>query len=65
MNAFHISECFLRGQESAGIVTTTGRPGDKFITKKAMGLVNSSFSEQDIKDLQGNLGIGKKLLMDD
>ncbi|XP_005105200.1 amidophosphoribosyltransferase isoform X2 [Aplysia californica] len=47
-----------RGQESAGIVTTSGDAGDKFITKKAMGLVNSSFTEDDIRQLKGNLGIG-------
>lgn len=47
-----------RGQESAGIVTTNGGPNDQFVTRKAMGLVNSGFSRDDIATLQGNLGIG-------
>lgn len=47
-----------RGQESAGIVTTLGGPKDKFITKKGMGLVNSAFTEDDISQLKGNLGVG-------
>ncbi|GFN81613.1 Amidophosphoribosyltransferase [Plakobranchus ocellatus] len=47
-----------RGQESAGIVTTNGGPNDPFVTRKAMGLVNSAFSKDDIATLQGNLGIG-------
>jgi len=47
-----------RGQESAGITTTLGGDKDKFLTKKAMGLVNASFSQLDIQQLKGNLGIG-------
>ena len=52
-----------RGQESAGIVTTNGGPNDHFVTRKAMGLVNSSFSKDDIATLQGNLGIGMLLFL--
>ncbi|CAG5135409.1 unnamed protein product [Candidula unifasciata] len=47
-----------RGQESAGMVTTKGGPEDVFITRKAMGLVNAAFSEDDIANLKGTLGIG-------
>ncbi|BFZ14466.1 hypothetical protein BsWGS_17505 [Bradybaena similaris] len=47
-----------RGQESAGITTTNGGPNDDFITRKGMGLVNQAFSDEDITNLKGNLGIG-------
>ncbi|KAK7489850.1 hypothetical protein BaRGS_00018872 [Batillaria attramentaria] len=47
-----------RGQESAGIVTSSGDKNGKFVTKKAMGLVNNSFTDDDLKRLKGNLGIG-------
>ncbi|KAI8799193.1 amidophosphoribosyltransferase [Biomphalaria glabrata] len=47
-----------RGQESAGIVTSMGGPNDTFVTRKAMGLVNGAFSDDDIVILKGNLGIG-------
>nr|KAG5701805.1 hypothetical protein BaRGS_000795 [Batillaria attramentaria] len=46
------------GQESAGIVTSSGDKNGKFVTKKAMGLVNNSFTDDDLKRLKGNLGIG-------
>lgn len=46
-----------RGQESAGIVTSTGDNRQRFSSKKYMGLVNS-FTEEDLKKLRGNLGIG-------
>ena len=52
--------CFIvRGQESAGIVTSTGEPQAKFASKKCMGLVNSAFNNEDLKRLSGSLGIGK------
>lgn len=47
-----------RGQESAGIVTAKGEPNSKFVVRKAMGLVNESFSQDDMKKLRGNIGIG-------
>lgn len=47
-----------RGQESAGIVTTMGGLNDPFVTRKAMGLVNGAFTDEDIINLKGNLGIG-------
>ncbi|XP_050416470.1 amidophosphoribosyltransferase [Patella vulgata] len=46
-----------RGQESAGIVTTTGEEG-RFITKKGMGLVEQIFKNEDMIRLKGNMGIG-------
>ena len=50
--------CIARGQESAGIVTSTGEPQAKFASKKCMGLVNSAFNNEDLKRLSGSLGIG-------
>ncbi|KAH3842001.1 amidophosphoribosyltransferase-like [Dreissena polymorpha] len=47
-----------RGQESAGIVTSQGQKGSKFVQKKGGGLISSIFSEEDISKLKGNLGIG-------
>jgi len=46
-----------RGQESAGIVTSKGDQGD-FNYHKGMGLVSNVFSEEIMRKLQGNLGIG-------
>ncbi|GAB1609570.1 amidophosphoribosyltransferase-like [Argonauta hians] len=46
-----------RGQESAGIVTSTGDETN-FTQKKGMGLVSHIFSEEDLSQLRGNLGIG-------
>ena len=48
-----------RGQESAGIVTSTGEANAKFCSKKCMGLVNSAFNNEDLKKLSGTLGIGE------
>ncbi|XP_059169351.1 amidophosphoribosyltransferase-like isoform X2 [Physella acuta] len=45
-----------RGQESVGIVTAG--QSDRFCVRKAMGLVNSAFSDEDIASLKGDLGIG-------
>ncbi|KAL8558451.1 hypothetical protein ACOMHN_052269 [Nucella lapillus] len=47
-----------RGQESAGIVTSTGDPNSRFSVKKHMGLVNNSFTDDDLSKLKGTLGIG-------
>ena len=48
-----------RGQESAGIsVSNTLNIQSHFITKKGMGLVNEVFNSEEIKQMQGNIGIG-------
>lgn len=48
-----------RGQESAGIaVRKTDGPRDIIDRKKGMGLVTEVFSEEDFKDLSGNMGVG-------
>ncbi|TRY57113.1 hypothetical protein DNTS_023987, partial [Danionella cerebrum] len=48
-----------RGQESAGIVTSTGTNPPTFSTLKGMGLVNTAFKPEDLLKLRnGNLGIG-------
>jgi amidophosphoribosyltransferase len=44
-----------RGQESAGISTWDG---STFYKYKGMGLVSEVFSEQDLRDLKGCVGIG-------
>jgi len=44
-----------RGQESAGISTWDG---STFYKYKGMGLVSEVFSEQDLRDLKGYVGIG-------
>jgi amidophosphoribosyltransferase len=44
-----------RGQESAGISTWDG---SSFYKYKGMGLVSEVFSEQTLKELKGNVGIG-------
>nr|XP_003221628.2 PREDICTED: amidophosphoribosyltransferase [Anolis carolinensis] len=49
----------LRGQESAGIVTSDGESAHSFKMHKGMGLVNHVFSEDSLKKLYvSNLGIG-------
>ncbi|ESO93818.1 hypothetical protein LOTGIDRAFT_228583 [Lottia gigantea] len=45
-----------RGQESAGIITTTGEEG-QFKQKKGMGLVEQIFRNEDMIKLNGNMGI--------
>lgn len=47
-----------RGQESGGIVTSSGLKGARFNLKKGSGYINSIFSEEDLVKLKGNLGIG-------
>uniref|UniRef100_A0A8C1KKI5 Amidophosphoribosyltransferase n=1 Tax=Cyprinus carpio TaxID=7962 RepID=A0A8C1KKI5_CYPCA len=48
-----------RGQESAGIVTSTGTNPPIYTTLKGMGLVNTAFKAEDLLKLRnGNLGIG-------
>lgn len=44
-----------RGQESAGISTWDG---SSFYKYKGMGLVSEVFSEQNLRDLKGHVGIG-------
>ena len=48
--------CHCRGQESAGIVTSVGN--GKFCAEKGMGLVNTAFTEDNIRKLRGRIGIG-------
>lgn len=45
-----------RGQESAGIVTSTGT--NHFHVQKGMGLVRNTFNNDNIKKLIGHIGIG-------
>jgi amidophosphoribosyltransferase len=46
-----------RGQESAGIVTTTG-PGQTFSQHKDMGLVSQVFGQEELQRLKGTRAIG-------
>ncbi|MFQ6037914.1 MAG: amidophosphoribosyltransferase [Candidatus Aminicenantales bacterium] len=43
-----------RGQDSAGIITYDGR----FHTKKGNGLVRDIFTQENLKRLKGNIGVG-------
>ncbi|KAI9587262.1 amidophosphoribosyltransferase [Glossina fuscipes] len=47
-----------RGQESAGIVTSTGKTSKNFSVHKGMGMINNLFNDDTMKKLKGNLGIG-------
>lgn len=47
-----------RGQESAGIVTSEGNDSKNFNIHKGMGMINNVFTDESIKKLKGNLGIG-------
>ena len=47
---------YFRGQESAGLITSHG--GSKFRKHKGMGLVGAIFTDEILKYLHGNLGIG-------
>lgn len=47
-----------RGQESAGIVTSEGISAKHFNIHKGMGMINNIFTDDSIKKLKGNLGIG-------
>lgn len=47
-----------RGQESAGIVTSEGNDSKNFNIHKGMGMINNIFTDENIKHLKGNLGIG-------
>lgn len=47
-----------RGQESAGIVTSEGPGAKNFNIHKGMGMINNIFTDESIKKLKGNLGIG-------
>src|SRR5450759_3974515 len=45
-----------RGQESAGIATSSG--GDRFAVRTGMGLVSQVFDEEDLAFLRGHIAIG-------
>lgn len=47
-----------RGQESAGIVTSEGVCSKFFHVHKGMGMINNIFNDENMKKLNGNLGIG-------
>lgn len=47
-----------RGQESAGIVTSEGNCTKNFNVHKGMGMISNIFSDDSMKKLTGNLGIG-------
>lgn len=47
-----------RGQESAGIVTSEGKCTKNFNVHKGMGMINNIFTDDSMKKLKGNLGIG-------
>ncbi|XP_065217586.1 amidophosphoribosyltransferase-like [Planococcus citri] len=47
-----------RGQESAGIVTSSGHDVDQSNVKKGMGLISNIFNDDTMNLLKGNLGIG-------
>lgn len=47
-----------RGQESAGIVTSEGKCSKNFNVHKGMGMINNIFTDESVKKLKGNLGIG-------
>ncbi|KAL7303561.1 hypothetical protein TKK_0003720 [Trichogramma kaykai] len=47
-----------RGQESAGIVTSEGVCAKSFNVHKGMGMINQIFTDDSIRKLKGNLGIG-------
>ncbi|XP_037945867.1 amidophosphoribosyltransferase [Teleopsis dalmanni] len=47
-----------RGQESAGIVTSEGKSSRNFNVHKGMGMISNVFSDDSMKKLKGNLGIG-------
>ncbi len=48
-----------RGQESAGIaVSETNGPKGKVTSRKDMGLVNEVFSQDDLENMKGDLGVG-------
>src|SRR5437763_1803018 len=46
-----------RGQESAGIVTSSG-PGSPFLVHKDMGLVSQVFRPHDLERIKGTRAIG-------
>ncbi|XP_066998656.1 amidophosphoribosyltransferase isoform X2 [Anabrus simplex] len=47
-----------RGQESAGIVTSEGYCAKGFHVHKGMGMIGNIFTDDSMKKLKGNLGIG-------
>ena len=50
---------YFRGQESAGIVTSSGSDAYSFKQYKGMGLVSQVFKDDILASLKGNLGIGR------
>jgi len=50
---YHCLFFFLRGQESAGIVTSEGFSRKNFKVHKGMGLVTNVFTEEVIQKLKG------------
>ena len=61
--ALHILICrftiCFSGQESAGIVTSTGMDKYRVTSHKGMGLVSQVFKEETVlAKLKGNLGLG-------
>ncbi|HKS31120.1 MAG TPA: class II glutamine amidotransferase, partial [Chthoniobacterales bacterium] len=46
-----------RGQESAGIVTTSGA-GQTFLQHKGMGLVSQVFGQEELEKLKGTRAVG-------
>jgi len=47
-----------RGQDAAGMVTTSSRPGSHLELRKDNGLVKEVFSEEHMRSLLGNIGVG-------
>ncbi|MBA2743320.1 MAG: class II glutamine amidotransferase, partial [Chthoniobacterales bacterium] len=47
-----------RGQESAGIVTTTGEEGSSFQLHRDMGLVSQVFGAEELEQLKGMRAVG-------
>lgn len=50
---------FLRGQESAGIVTSEGKCSKYFNVKKGMGMISNIFNDEAVRKLEGNALICK------
>ncbi|XP_055356571.1 amidophosphoribosyltransferase-like [Paramacrobiotus metropolitanus] len=47
-----------RGQESSGVVVATGSGTDPLKCHRGMGLVSAVYRDEDVRHLEGNLGIG-------
>jgi glutamine phosphoribosylpyrophosphate amidotransferase len=55
LNLIHLFQLLI---ESAGIVTSDGDDSKNFYVHKGMGMINNIFTDENIKKLKGNLGIG-------